>query len=306
MRVGIIGAGLAGLVAGRTLTAAGHEVVVVEKSRGVGGRLATRRVADTVVDHGAPVLSASPGGALAGLLGQFADLDRVDLAEGVAFRSGATAFPKRLAEGLAIVRGARVAALRRSAAGFELADEQGNTHGLVDRVIVTAPAPQAADLLAASGVDDARVGALRAVTYEPAIMILAGYRVAAPDGLHPFPVGDSFALVANESAKGRTPVDGVVPIVARLNPTMSADLLDAADTEILARMLPALTAALGAPADPEWVQVKRWRYAIPVGAAEQRVANAASDGIVLAGDSVAIGFDAVVTSALAAVHQTLR
>ena len=42
MVIGIIGAGLAGLVAGRELSKAGHEVTVLEKSRGFGGRMATR------------------------------------------------------------------------------------------------------------------------------------------------------------------------------------------------------------------------------------------------------------------------
>ena len=52
MRVVVVGAGLAGLVAARDL-AAEHEVVVLDKGRSVGGRLATRRIGDAVLDHGA-------------------------------------------------------------------------------------------------------------------------------------------------------------------------------------------------------------------------------------------------------------
>ncbi|MDG5766643.1 NAD(P)-binding protein [Balneolales bacterium ANBcel1] len=61
MKIGIIGAGIAGLTAGRILAKAGHEITVYEKSRGVGGRMSTRRSnADPVqvMDHGAPFLSA--------------------------------------------------------------------------------------------------------------------------------------------------------------------------------------------------------------------------------------------------------
>ena len=53
-RIAIIGAGLAGLSAARALTAAGHTPVVFEKSRGLGGRLATRRTEFGPIDHGAP------------------------------------------------------------------------------------------------------------------------------------------------------------------------------------------------------------------------------------------------------------
>ncbi len=50
--VAIIGAGLAGLTCAQQLRQAGYSVVVVEKSRGVGGRMATRRLHDTHADHG--------------------------------------------------------------------------------------------------------------------------------------------------------------------------------------------------------------------------------------------------------------
>lgn len=54
--VAAIGAGLAGLTCAGQLHRAGYNTVVLEKSRGVGGRLATRRVAGTRADLGAPYL----------------------------------------------------------------------------------------------------------------------------------------------------------------------------------------------------------------------------------------------------------
>lgn len=67
-RVAVIGAGMAGLSCARALADAGMAVVVFEKSRGVGGRMATRRLSgagaptgeawQAEADHGAPSFSA--------------------------------------------------------------------------------------------------------------------------------------------------------------------------------------------------------------------------------------------------------
>ena len=62
MLIGIIGAGLSGLIAGKRLAKAGHEVIVFDKSKGYGGRLATRYDSDNheiKFDHGCPHISGS-------------------------------------------------------------------------------------------------------------------------------------------------------------------------------------------------------------------------------------------------------
>ncbi len=56
-------------VCAQQLTQAGYSVLVVEKSRGLGGRVATRRLYDTYADRGAS--SLKPSGEL---LGRFVEL----------------------------------------------------------------------------------------------------------------------------------------------------------------------------------------------------------------------------------------
>jgi renalase len=67
-RIAVVGAGMAGATCAAALTQAGHDVHVFEKSRGVGGRMATRKLqvqqqgtpATTIghADHGAPYFTA--------------------------------------------------------------------------------------------------------------------------------------------------------------------------------------------------------------------------------------------------------
>jgi renalase len=53
MHIAVVGGGMAGVVCARTLLQAGHQVTLIEKSRGFGGRMATRRTEFGGFDHGA-------------------------------------------------------------------------------------------------------------------------------------------------------------------------------------------------------------------------------------------------------------
>jgi predicted NAD/FAD-dependent oxidoreductase len=183
----------------------------------------------------------------------------------------------------------RLAALRAAGGRPELGDEQGNTHGAADAVVVTAPAPQAADLLERSPEPASRVAALRAVGYDPAVMMLLGLDpddAAALDGRS---LDDGLGEARSEGPKGgRLASDGSVPAVVRLGPAPSAELLDASDEEVMARTLPSLAAALGRRAlTRAWAQVKRWRFAVPRGCADPAAVAPPGSSAVLAGDAVA-------------------
>ena len=56
--IAVVGAGISGLLVARALQARGGKVVVLEKSRGLGGRLATKRVGEAVFDTGAQYFTA--------------------------------------------------------------------------------------------------------------------------------------------------------------------------------------------------------------------------------------------------------
>ncbi|MDX1570327.1 MAG: FAD-dependent oxidoreductase, partial [Xanthomonadales bacterium] len=58
LRIAVLGAGLSGLAAARVLHDQGHDVAVVDKARGPGGRMSTRREGDYRFDHGAQYFTA--------------------------------------------------------------------------------------------------------------------------------------------------------------------------------------------------------------------------------------------------------
>lgn len=305
MRIAVIGAGISGLVAARVLVDAGHEVVVLEKSRGLGGRMAARRAeGGAVVDHGLPVLDVPRDGVLARFIVDLAadDLVEVDApgepvpgraidgAPRLAWPSGMTRLPKAMAEGLEVVTGVRVTAIRADGDMLEVAQDQGNTLGMYDYVIITAPGAQAADLLDASPRGAVRAADVRAVAYDMAIMVLAGVAMDPPGWFAHRPLTGAIAYITNEVAKGREPVDGVVPFVVRLGSDASERLMEASDARVLDETLPMLAKVLGsAAAAPSWAQVKRWRYSTSRGRIDQAALNPEGVRVLLAGDSVAAG-----------------
>ncbi len=54
----VIGVGMSGMAAASELSRAGRKVMVVDKGRAVGGRMASRRIGEAVFDHGAQLITS--------------------------------------------------------------------------------------------------------------------------------------------------------------------------------------------------------------------------------------------------------
>ena len=165
-RVAVIGAGISGLNCARTLTDHGCDVTVFEKSRGVGGRMSTRRIdPQWRFDHGAQYFTArddrfaryvrswEQDGVIRSWRGRIVVVENgVVKAEksddnryiGV---PGMNAIGKHLASELNVQLQSHVTALMRSGQGWRVwaADEE---LGEFDAAVVAVPSPQAASLLA--------------------------------------------------------------------------------------------------------------------------------------------------------------
>ncbi|HEX5043166.1 MAG TPA: FAD-dependent oxidoreductase, partial [Candidatus Polarisedimenticolaceae bacterium] len=159
----VVGAGIAGLACAQRAVEVGLAPLVLEKSRGVGGRCATRRVDGQPVDHGLAFLHGSDPAFLAALDGVEATPlpgwpERVrgrgtpchpatqsPRDRKLAYAEGMSAFPKHLARGLEVRKEAPVARLEH---GVVLED---GTRLAAPRVALALPCEQTRALLQSAG-----------------------------------------------------------------------------------------------------------------------------------------------------------
>lgn len=274
----VVGAGAAGLLAARTLADHGLEVTVVDKARGVGGRLATRRLGDgSSFDHGAALfepVTASFRRRLAiweadGLVERLAPGpvgDGGDGKQGFRVRGPATSLAKHLARGLDVRLGAKAVSLARDGDGLVLALEDGATlRGAA--AILTPPVPQALELLARGSLLEQLPAALRAalaaVAYNPGLVLLLRLdrRAAAipPTGRLALRDGGPVARIVENARDG-----GPSRLSVYARESVAAERFDAPPEETASALEDAALSALGLGAEAVVERdLKRWRYARP-------------------------------------------
>lgn len=272
--VAIIGAGLAGLACARVLRDAGLAVTVLDKSRGVGGRLCTRRGDGWQADHGAQYFTArSPefraqvedwlqAGVVAEWRPQRAVFGPHEASSGEAVQRfvgvpGMSAPAKALATGLTVKTGHTVQALRRVEGGWQLETaEHGLLPDVFGAVLLAAPAAQAATLLQPVSPSLTAVAAGHRML--PSWTVMAQF--SAPPEL-PFEAafvneGPLRWVARNSSKPGRS---GRECWVLQATAAWSAAHLEE-EPELAGRALVAAFRQLGGP-EPAAVSVHRWRYA---------------------------------------------
>lgn len=269
--VAIIGAGLAGLTAARALTAAGLSVTVFEKSRGIGGRLATRRARDGLdFDHGAPWVTRGVPAFDAFLRAAEAAGDAAAFEGRIVGVPGMSALPRSLAAGLDIRFETAIEAVTPVPRGWRV---DGADY---PAVICTAPAPQTARIC---GAIPAIARAAATARMNPCWALMAAWRGGARRaGALAAPLARATRI---SGRPGRDPAPERWVAHASLDWTLAN--LERAREEIAPDLLAALAASLGlSPDDATHAVAHRWRYACvaqPVG-----VPCVAVGDIVAAGD----------------------
>ncbi len=274
----VVGAGLSGLVAARALQAAGLSTLILEKSRGVGGRMATRRFQGGVFDHGAQFFTVrSPwfqeqvaawlelGIVKRWSLG-FPSASREARPDGhPRYRGhpGMTAVAKHFARDLEIRLQTQVQAVEPREGSWHARTADGEFF-IADALVLTAPVPQSLGLIAAGGWElPAAVHApLLEILYDPclAVLVLLDRPAHLPEpGAIQFSDGP-LRWVADNQQKGISP--GAAGLTLHAAAGYSRDRWDAPDAQVVGELtdviLPWLSGNVRA------FQVQRWRYSQPV------------------------------------------
>ena len=264
----VIGAGPAGLSAARALVAMGRTVVILDKGRGPGGRLSSRRTESARFDHGCKELTfRTPETApdlqewiRAGAVAAWHP-GMKDGSEGRAFFVGTPAMNqviKHLARALEVRFNRRVVELRKNGCEWEIIQHQGEVELTCRTVIVAIPAPQAVDLLAPIGFDG--LDHVRSVSFSGIWSVLL-------EGPHPDEVGFEAALdpapeigwIAAQAGKPDRASDGAW--VALTSREWSAEHLED-DKHSVAEVLGPICAKILDIETPASAVAHRWRFGL--------------------------------------------
>jgi len=288
MSVLVLGGGLSGLSAAKHLHAAGVEVTVVDKGRGIGGRLATRRGDDDRrFDHGAQYFTVrSPEFAAevetwkhAGIAAIWAD-DFPAVAARAPGRNetyprwcgteGMAGIGKFLAKDYRVVSNTMIETLTATEQSWIAEAEDGRTF-TADDVVVTFPVPQMLSLVDVSRIkleSDLRKK-LEAVRYAPCLAVLVSLaepaKVPKPGGLFCGP--EPIAWIADQQAKG---ISGKPAAILHAGPIFSDEHYRDATEDVIRELLGAAKPYLG---DIEQAELHRWKYSLPTVVYPERTAE---------------------------------
>ncbi len=279
--VAIIGAGLAGLTCASELQNKGLTVELFDKSRGVGGRLATRRLHNTRADHGLASWSVQGvhTAALTTKLQQAQllkswtithidsehslDCNSSHLTDKVYVSTqGITVIAKYLSQNLSVHRCHRLIAIQAEQDYWQLHFEQGKTVK-TNALILAIPFPQALPLLQAF-IPEKCLPVLTQLDYSPALSLMLGYESLSDLNLswqelqltqHPV-----LHRVIYDGCKRSPPTPS---LVIQTNASFASQYLDSTNLDQAVQIvLKQIRSSFNLP-EAQWWQVHRWRYAQP-------------------------------------------
>ena len=312
----VIGAGIAGAACAVSLQRAGMLVTVFDKSRGVGGRMSTRRATwndsldheQTVeFDHGAQHFTSSHPrfkavlkraisvGCVAAWQPQIhANWPGLEATHSYVAVPHMPALTRHLLAGLPLHMGEQVQRLHRAADGWHVVVQGGETVGPFDQVMLALPPSQAATLLA--GHQDEWADKLSAVQMHSCWTLMAVTQdLDWPwDGCEPA-TGPLAWVARNDRKPGREAPAGCASWVAQATAAWSDQHLEEDSATVLKTLKAALAAQLpaglqiGQKIHWKHTSVHRWRFSAPAVVGHDECWHDAALGLGVCGDFMGAG-----------------
>jgi renalase len=262
--VAIIGAGMAGLAAARLLDEAGVACTIFDKSRGVGGRMSTRRVDGLQFDHGAQYFTARNDRFARLVEGWRSAASVAEWLPGTFVGTpGMTGPARRMAESLEVNLACEITRLRRGRDGWSLFAGDNLVafprNGAFDTVILALPAPQIASILESCAVTFPELARVR---YAPCWALMLAY--AQRSGLswtHRRADGDDLAWIARDATKPGRPSESET-FVVHAGADWSNRNLELSREEAAADLLALFRRQTGVAGEPFFAAAHRWRFAL--------------------------------------------
>lgn len=278
--IAVIGAGIAGLSFARTMKQHGREVLILERSRAVGGRCATWRHADMAMDYGVPFLHArSPlfwhtvdqllgPDVLSGwpqhVQGNGPTCQPRALDPGVrhvALRGGLNTLAKKLAEGIEILRESEVTSIKTIHGSIQLIG--ANFLISTQTLVLAAANAESLRLLKDSDYGPATAGAMSLFGLAPTLPTLSLLVCYDTPPAHPAwellmpETSASIQLISNESSKNAS--GQKLGLCIQAQPAWSRQRLNSPAEEWTSDILRDAALLLGDWAmKPDWQRPHRW------------------------------------------------
>ena len=292
--IGILGAGVSGMAAAWELSRHGIPTVVMEKSRGVSGRAATRSHGACRFDHGANYFKLEDPRVIELIRHQLPTDDLITISGDVRvfdgegaihpgdsslnratkwnYRQGISKLGKLLEAGAPqakVIRSTRIVKLEGHQGAWICVDDEGKAIGPFRKLLITLPAPQAAELLSSSEPARDLVPFLSDCTYHRQFTFVFGYpeKIMGDRNYHALVNPDRRHAISwlcfEEDKAGHVP-DGESVIIVQMSPDWSAARFDEDPASLEEVVLTETAGLLGRSLErPAWSSSQRWKFAHP-------------------------------------------
>lgn len=280
----IVGAGLTGLTLAHDLIkeSSDSKIQILEKSKGCGGRMATRRIDDLKFDHGAQFIKRSNVSLRWIKLWATAEVTQrfpAESIDAVCATSGLTRLAKVLAGGLNVSYDSKVTTLNFKGDRWILRSEDESTTA-TKNVILTCPLPQSLEILESSGVSFD--GVLSQIRYSKALVILieSDFSLLQLNPNYEEKISSEIFSVCSQQAKGNATMPAWT---VTMSAAWSQDNFDLPELQILEKACELIRTQR-----PNIIikkaYLKKWKYCAPLETWPKLFENPAQ-GLYLAGDA---------------------